>query len=95
MHKQQTGKAEHGSRLSVIQICIINYFRFRVFESLRHTCYSVPFFMVASTVDTTIQTLRDSLVDKAYLHEPWTSGVISLSEPEKILFYETEDGTPR
>jgi hypothetical protein len=51
--------------------------------------------MVASTVDTTIQTLRDSLVDKAYLHEPWTSGVISLSEPEKILFYETEDGTPR
>jgi hypothetical protein len=45
--------------------------------------------------DTTIESLRDSLSNKDALHEPWTSGIVTLPEPAKTLFYEREDGTPR
>ncbi|KAF9441611.1 hypothetical protein P691DRAFT_715038 [Macrolepiota fuliginosa MF-IS2] len=43
--------------------------------------------------DDAIKQLRNALSSMDHLHEPWTSGVITLSEPEKKLFYEQQDGT--
>lgn len=41
----------------------------------------------------TIQQLRAALENKTGLHEPWTSGVITLPESKATLFYERQDGT--
>ncbi|KAF9442836.1 hypothetical protein P691DRAFT_779192 [Macrolepiota fuliginosa MF-IS2] len=43
--------------------------------------------------DDSIEQLRNALGSMDHLHEPWTSGVITLSEPEKKLFYERQDGS--
>ena len=45
--------------------------------------------------DGVIQRLRDALQNKSVVHEPWTSGVLTLPESETTLFYEQQDGTPR
>jgi len=45
--------------------------------------------------DSVIQSLRDALENKAAIHEPWTSGVVTLPQSENTLFYEQQDGTPR
>jgi len=45
--------------------------------------------------DGVIQRLCDALKNKSVVHEPWTSGVLTLPESETTLFYERQDGTPR
>jgi len=43
--------------------------------------------------DGVIQRLRDALENKSVMHEPWTSGILTLPESETTLFYERQDGT--
>jgi len=43
--------------------------------------------------DGVIQRLRDALENKFVMHEPWTSGILTLPESETTLFYERQDGT--
>ncbi|KAF9442837.1 hypothetical protein P691DRAFT_779193 [Macrolepiota fuliginosa MF-IS2] len=42
----------------------------------------------------TVEHLRSALIHKQSLHRPWTSGIISLSDPEKTLYFTRKDGTP-
>jgi len=43
--------------------------------------------------DGVIQCLRDALKNKSVIHEPWTSGVVTLPESETTLFYQRQDGS--
>jgi len=43
--------------------------------------------------DGVIQRLRDALENKSVIHEPWTSGILTLPESETTLFYERKDDT--
>ncbi len=42
-----------------------------------------------------VEQLRAALTSEDVLHEPWTSGVVSLPDTQAILFYERQDGTSR
>jgi len=49
--------------------------------------------LVNKNSDGVIQLLRDALENKFTIHEPWTSGVLTLPEYETTLFYKRKDDT--
>ncbi len=44
--------------------------------------------------NTIVEQLRQTLTNRD-VHEPWTSGVVSLSAPEATFSYQRQDGTSR